>query len=213
MTIEQGIQFENRQNAIKALFELYGKYRQEPIDKNQRHSDIWEHLPQLFKYTKEYDHITEVGTRHGISTTALMCGMPKKLVCYDLAKTEEVIWLQRLAKVIGIDFDFKQQDILKCEIEETDVYFCDAFHQNNFVRKELSLHADKVKHLLIFHDVKTYGYGSGEPYYGGVDDIELDGKGIMYAIDDFMKDNPQWEEVYRTERNNGLLILRKNTIV
>lgn len=46
-------------------------------------NDINEHMPTLVKYSKECDHITEMGVRGIGSTWAFLAGQPKRLVSYD----------------------------------------------------------------------------------------------------------------------------------
>src|SRR5262245_43552698 len=58
-------------------------------------SDVHEHLPTLHELAKDCGHITELGTRSGVSTLALLRAQPKKLVCYDLVRLPEVDQLAR----------------------------------------------------------------------------------------------------------------------
>jgi len=66
--------------------------------------------------------------------------------------------------------------------------------------KELALHHDKVRKYLIFHDVVSF-WEKGQGYEKG--------GGLRYAIEPFMRDHPEWKQVYRAENNNGLLILER----
>ena len=91
-------------------------------------SDINEHLPTLYEYAKMCDHVTEMGTRSVVSAWALMLASPKKLVCYDIEKHENVNEFIDIAKEYDINLEFIVADVLKTEIEETDMLFIDTFH-------------------------------------------------------------------------------------
>src|SRR5262249_5697624 len=46
-------------------------------------SDIREHVPKLYELASGCRHVTEFGTRTGVSTTALLFAQPDTLVTYD----------------------------------------------------------------------------------------------------------------------------------
>src|SRR5439155_15523110 len=81
-------------------------------------SDISEHLPLLYELASHCRHVTEFGTRTGVSTTALLFAQPEELVCYDKVKWPQVHRLQTLAG--RTLFRFHQADVLEVEIDETD---------------------------------------------------------------------------------------------
>ena len=47
-------------------------------------TDINEHLPTLKKYADECNHITEFGTRTGVSTWAWLMSSAKIIRCFDI---------------------------------------------------------------------------------------------------------------------------------
>jgi predicted O-methyltransferase YrrM len=53
-------------------------------------SDIHQHLRTLSRYASCCRHLTEFGTRTGISTLALLRAVPERLVAYDWARLPEV---------------------------------------------------------------------------------------------------------------------------
>lgn len=166
-------------------------------------SDINEHLPTLKKYADECEHITEMGVRWVVSTFAFMAGLPKKLISYDIEplenwgfKTEELV---ELAKENGIEFQFKIANTLDLEIEETDLLFLDTDHTYNQVKGELSLHGNKAKKYIIFHDTTTFEFKG----------MNGDTIGLWPAIGEFMAENPQWVICERFHNNNGLTILKR----
>lgn len=173
-------------------------------------SDINEHLPTLKKYALECDHITEMGTRYVCSTWAFVIGRPKKLICYDILSgldlgkvNDRLNEIKIHSENLGIDFQFHLKDVLKIEIEETDLLFIDTYHEYNQLKQELSLHANKVKKYLIFHDTTTFGI-LGETFK------EPNTVGIMPAIEEFLIENKKWKLHEKFENNNGLTILKKH---
>jgi len=174
----------------------------------QDKSDINEHLPILRSYAEKYSHITEMGMRWGLSTYAFMAGKPTKLISYDLNTDPCVVILNKYAKDNNVDFNFIQADVLKVEIEKTDVLFIDTLHTYAQLVQELKLHAGKVEHAIIFHDTTTFGY---KDEFGDSKNDAKDKTGLRLAIEEFLEANTEWgiKEVF--ENNNGLTILEKHT--
>jgi hypothetical protein len=167
-------------------------------------SDINEHLPTLKRYAEECDHITEMGVRWVVSTFAFMMGKPKTLTSIDIDPLEN--WgistenLTSIANEIGIDFKFKLANTLELEIEETDLLFLDTDHTYNQVKGELSLHGNKSKKYIIFHDTTSFEFKG----------MNGDTIGIWPAIEEFLSENPHWSVHERFTNNNGLTILKRN---
>lgn len=161
-------------------------------------SDINEHLPILKEYAEKCNHVTELGTRCGNSAVAFMAAKPKTFITYDVANNARIDYLKMIAEDNLINFTFILGDVLKLEIEETDLLFIDTNHHKEQCEIELQLHPDKARKYIIFHDVSTFW----EKGQGG-------GGGLRYAIEPFMQNHPEWKQVYRTAKNNGLLILER----
>jgi hypothetical protein len=166
-----------------------------------RPSDINEHLPTLKKYAEECEHITEMGVRWVVSTYALLMGKPKKLISYDINPINSEP-IQEMVKQ-DTNFEFRVGDTTKIEIEDTDLLFIDTLHHYRQLKLELHLHANKVKKYIIFHDTTTFEW-IGESYEG-----KMDEKGLWYAIEEFLEENPHWEILERYTNNNGLTILKR----
>lgn len=167
-------------------------------------SDINEHLPTLKRYAEDCEHITEMGVRWVVSTFAFMMGQPKKLISFDIdplenwgIKTEDLV---SLANENGIDFEFKIANTLDLEIEETDLLFLDTDHTYNQVKGELSIHGNKSKKYIIFHDTTSFEFSG----------MNGDTIGIWPAIEEFILENPHWSVHERFTNNNGLTILKRN---
>jgi hypothetical protein len=164
-------------------------------------SDINEHLLTLYDYGRRVDHITEFGVRNGRSTVAWQYANPKTLISYDIdyCDINERLFAETPEDECP-DFRFIQADVLKIEIEETDLIFFDTLHSYTQLRQELKLHGNKARRYLIFHDLVSYGL-RGE-------DGEIPGIGA--AIDEFLLANRHWVGDAMYTNNNGLAILKRN---
>ena len=173
-------------------------------------SDINEHLPKLKEYAEKCDHITEMGVRGVVSTYAFLMGKPSKLIGYDIGEYKQnVDECKMIANSEALNWEFILADVLKVEIAETDFLFIDTFHTAEQLKRELKLHAGKVKKYIGFHDTTTF-WEKGEPSYESVSDKGTNcGMGLKYALEPFLAYNPEWKVVYRTEKNNGLTIIER----
>lgn len=191
------------------LNELVNKLYQTP-------SDINEHFPAIIKYGSECDHITEMGVRGIYSTWAWLACNPKNgLYSYDLHNPSK--WggdLQSVidtAKAYNIKFQFTEADVTQIEIEPTDLLFIDTWHCYDQLKLELSLHSDKVKKYICFHDTTTYAHRN-EPLTSdhNWEENVTEGKGIWDAVAEFLEDHKEtWELIERFENNNGFTIIKR----
>ena len=185
----------------------------------EKPSDINEHLQVLNQLAAECEHITEMGVRDVVSTWAFLAASPKKLVCYDIVKTDNIDIALKSALDSSINMEFIEADVLKVEIEPTDLLFIDTLHTYSQLKKELALHGNKVNKYIVFHDAVTYGH-KPEPSqfntHAGIvkqherilaNYVENDG-GIMPAIEEFIDEN-DWKVKQFYTNNNGLLIIEK----
>jgi hypothetical protein len=185
-------------------------------------SDINEHMETLLKYGQQCNHITEFGVRNVVSTWAWLMAEPQKLICYDIHKTKEldiivagIEWTQKGVMKGGkfTSFNFIEADVLKVEIEPTELLFVDTLHVYTQLKQELALHAKNVSKYIIFHDVVTYGY-KPEPSSWQTPEIMKNYKendtGIMQAIKEFLSQNKNWKIKDFFKNNNGLMVIEKN---
>ena len=181
------------------MFNLETRYNH----KSETKSDINEHLPTLKRYADECDHIIEMGVRDAVSTYAFIMGKPKRLISYDIVPLENyginVGELKEVALLNGVDFEFRLENTLKIQIEETDLLFLDTDHTYKQVKSELDLHGNKSKKYIIFHDTTTFEFRG----------MNGDTIGIWPAIEEFILENPHWVIHKRFTNNNGLTILMR----
>ncbi len=166
-----------------------------------RPSDIAEHLEVLRRFASTCQHVTEFGTRTGVSTTALLTAQPRKLVCYDLQRSREATILEAVAREPGrrTTLHFHQEDVLTAEIEPTELLFIDTLHTCEQMRQELARHAAKVSKYLVFHDTETFGQSGETP---GT-------QGIWPAIAEYLRQHPEWRLLLHRANNNGLTLLTR----
>lgn len=164
-------------------------------------SDIYEHLPTLKRYGEKVNHITELGIRSGRSTCALLMAKPKVLRCYDLKihKNLPLSLYQNFANQNNIDFKLVLKNVLKTEIDPTDLLLIDTYHSYTQLTKELKKHVKRVKRFLVFHDTEMFGL-KGE---------DKKSPGLLRAINEFVEKSGNWKILEKFNNNNGLMILEK----
>lgn len=170
-------------------------------------SDINQHMEALYGFSLKCSTITEMGVRGVVSTWAFLHSNPYRLTCYDIGKHPNVDEALAMAAKEGIDMYFHEKSVLDIEIEETDFLFIDTFHTATQLERELKLHAGKAKKYIGFHDTETY-WLRGEPAYEGMGDVAC-GRGLKFALEPFLENNPEWKVVYKTSANNGLTIIER----
>ena len=163
-------------------------------------SDINEHLPVLYQYSLNCNHITEMGVRDVVSTWAFLKSMPNKLISYDIMKSNNINIAASAAKEAGIEFQFYQKDVLLVEIEETDLLFIDTLHSYNQLKQELNLHSSKVRKFIIMHDTSKFA---------NVDERTGASGGLWPALEEFLDQTNEWQLKERYTNNNGLTIIER----
>jgi hypothetical protein len=162
--------------------------------------DIREHLETLYHLARECRHVTEMGTRQGWSTRAFLYAQPEVLVCYDRVRLPDVDLLEEAAGRAGRPrFRFHQADVLRVQIETTDLLFIDTWHVYEQLQQELALHASRVRRYLVLHDTMTYGEVGEAPGY----------RGLLPAIEEFLLDHYEWTESAQWATGNGLTLLTR----
>lgn len=158
-------------------------------------SDINQHIPVLYNYAKNVDHITEMGVRTGVSTRAFLLAAYEnntKLTSYDIQLNDIVEKLFQVASYYNSKCTYVKADTLKLEIEETDLLFIDTDHTYEQLKGELKLHGNKARNYIIFHDTVTFPM-------------------LNIAIDEFLADNRHWQREKVFTNNNGLTVLKRSS--
>lgn len=185
-------------------------------------SDINEHLPTLHRYASECTHITECGVRTVVSSyafgSALVGRENTKLVQVDPQSHPNVYAFGRECRAEGLNVVFHNQSDLECPIEETDLLFIDTWHIYGQLKRELARWNSHVKKYIILHDT-TVDEWAGETLRVGWDaqkqsresgiPVHEIQKGLWPAVDEFLKEHPEWKLHERFTNNNGLTILSR----
>jgi len=177
-------------------------------------SDINEHIPALIEYASECEHITEMGVRGITSTWAFLGAAPKKLISYDIEYPSkwggDINLVYEVAKQYGLNYEFRKENVLKIEIEETDLLFLDTWHAYCQLKAELELHHSKARKYIIMHDTTSYEFRD-EPLTSenAWEGDPPSGKGLWAAITEFLESNHEWILDKRYTNNNGLTILKR----
>lgn len=157
-------------------------------------SDINEHVPKLRELAEKVDHVTEFGTRNGVSTVALLSGQPETLLTYDRSAATQPGALEEHAG--KTDTRAVRENALEVDIEETDLLFIDTRHTEAQLTAELGKHAGSVRRFIALHDTEIYGEHG-----------EDGGPGLLPAMRKFLKVNQEWSVIYHARNNHGFTVL------
>jgi hypothetical protein len=177
-------------------------------------SDINEHIPVIIRYGNECETITEMGVRGIFSTWGWLACAPKKLICYDIHDPSkwggDIQSVYDTAAAYGLNFEFKIADVLKIEINETDLLFIDTWHAYDQLKQELKLHSNKVKKYICFHDTTSYEFVDESKGHENTWEGQSSGRGIWPAIEEFLDENKNtWVLKERFKNNNGFTIIER----
>lgn len=177
-------------------------------DATKRSSDIRNHIPLLKEYAEKCETVTEFGFREGVSTIAFLAAKPRRVISYDIVPCP-ISNHMRAAREANVVFTFIQESSIEVEIEPTDLLFIDSLHTFTQMATELTMHHHKVKKYIIAHDTKLFGRKGGG---GDVSTCRFyREKGVMDAIEDFIKVHPHWKMTYNDMHDKQGLVVLTNT--
>lgn len=187
-----------------AIERLYDQYCQSG-------AAIAPHLPRLRALGRGRS-VVEFGVKRGMSSTAWLLSADH-VTSYDIAPTPQARELKELLP----HWDYQIQDTLEAVIPDCDLLFLDSLHTFAQVDAELRRHADRVRQMLVFHDVTTFGEvgAVGETgkqawtYRVGGGSVPLAHQGIRPAIDALMIRDRSWQIAARYVDGHGLLVLER----
>lgn len=188
----------------------------------QAPSDINEHLPTLLKYAGECTTITECGVRAVVSSyafaNALKTNPNARLIQVDLNWHDNIGLFQKDCAKEGLRTSFYGMSDLECPLERTDLLFIDTWHIYGQLKRELARWHSYVNKYIIMHDTIVDGI-RGETLRNGWDPVRQSResgipvdeicKGLRPAIDEFLKEHPQWTIDAEYTNNNGLTVLKR----
>jgi hypothetical protein len=178
------------------------------------HLDINEHLPTLRFLASLCSSVVECGVREAVSSYAFAMGLPAHgtLVMVDPYKSSTIdTFLQQEPRA-----RFVEESDLTCPLVETDMLFIDTWHVYGQLKRELSRWKDHVRKYIVIHDTEVDGI-HGETIRMGYDankqsvesgiPIHEILNGLTPALEEFLKNNPEWTIGAQYYNNNGLTIL------
>jgi len=192
------------------------------LERCKNPSDIHEHLPTLRKYASECTHITECGVRGAVSSYALADGIRGKegahMILIDLVGCDAIDKFLDVCETENINASFYEGDDLVCPIEETELLFIDTWHVYGDLKRELARWHSYAKKYIILHDT-TVDVEYGESIRMGWNILEQSkvsgipveeiARGLWPAVEDFLKEHPEWVLKERYTNNNGLTVLAR----
>jgi hypothetical protein len=212
------------------LKNIYDKLclNQNPFDYYLNPVDIYEHLPTLYKYATECNSILECGVRASVSSWALAYGLlnnnsdTKKLILNDISPCDISNLLKCTKNITNLNISYQWINDLDIILNENnDLTFIDTWHVGGHLKKELDKFSKLTNKYIIMHDTTVDEFTSEairaklsqEQLINlsassglSIEDIKM---GLWPAIEDFLKNNPDWDLHERYTNNNGLTILKK----
>lgn len=170
----------------------YERVKREP-------TDMIEHMDVIRHYSSQCESAIEFGVYDCTSTWALLAGAPKKLTSYDIERRVEVSEVEAAAAGSPTVFRFILASSTEVEIEECDLLFIDSMHTYEHLKKELALHAGKVRKFILMHDTTTFGE------IGQTNESP----GLWLAVAEFLVDHSEWSILERRTNCHGLTVLKR----
>lgn len=179
-----------------------GNFHQEYLERVHQGSDINEHLSWIYDGACSVTKTVELGIGWGNSTRAFIAALEQtggEHTSYEIEIKPGVEDLFKRARAANLNANLLVQSTLEVEIPLCDLMLVDSHHTYHQVSNELRLHANRVSSYILFHDTVTFG------------DVGQDGSrpSINAAIEEFLKNNPEWVEIERRTNNNGMTLLER----
>jgi hypothetical protein len=152
-----------------------------------------EHMPRLRELAEECFHVTEFShTRESlVAFAAATESSGGQLVSYNTdSKASAVKPLMQLVAIEQVD----SPDV--STIEPTDLLFLDTKHTRDRLAGELAKFAPHVARYIVLHDTVLHG-ARGED----------GGPGLLAAVKDFLKEQPEWFVASHAAHQYGLTVL------
>ena len=172
---------------------VYERVKREP-------TDMFEHMDVIKSYSAQCESAVEFGVYDCTSTWALLAGHPKRLTSYDIERRVEVSEAEAVTAGSGTVFRFVLASSLEVDIEECDLLFIDSMHTYEHLKRELDLHAGKVRKYILMHDTTTFGE------IGQTNEKP----GLWPAVAEFVRDHAEWSIAERRINCHGLTVLKRN---
>lgn len=160
--------------------------------------DLDKHLPTLRALAEQCEHVTEFSKRRE-SLIAFAAARPAKLVSHNVEQDATAATIRGWA-LVGVHMDPLQSPDVET-IEPTDLLFIDSQHTKARLAEELAKYGPAVRRWIVMHDTQLYR-NKGED----------NGPGLVEAIRDYCRANPEWFVSAHTPEQHGLTILSREPI-
>ncbi len=195
---------------------------------NTNSSDIMEHLPTLYRYSKECNSVFETGVRGCVSSWAFLYGLlensnqeNKRLFMNDM-NICDIQHLMNISKKFKINVKYEWcNNLLLTFDEKYDITFIDTWHIYGQLKRELEKFSKITNKYIIMHDTTVdeiygetirCGWNAKQQSIISGFPIEEINRGLWPAVEEFLQNNDEWYLKERYTNNNGLTILARNTI-
>lgn len=191
---------------------------------NLIHSDIREHLPTLRLLAKECSSVVEIGVRDMDSSWGLLKGLSENPhhersylgIDIQYPPDETLKLAKEISREFGISFRFWQANDMHIDIEPTELLFIDSLHTYCHLTYELEKFSPKVTKYIVLHDTsEPWEYQNDNEYRGNYSEYpfkyDCTQQGLWPAVEDFLKQHPEWCLHARFLNNHGLTVLKKVT--
>jgi len=186
--------------------------------------DLNQHASKLFELAMDSDSAVEV-TKRRESTAFLLGGLSRRRTCGDsecvssgckgTCKTpvrftsfqeEEDTLFEALRYAMSkpqgrsVTWDFKATDLTEMPVieEDYDLLFIDTRHNGDRLAAELDAYSPRIGKYIVIHDTHIYGEKGDDG-----------GKGLLFAIRNFLAANEDWYILYHPHEQYGLTVLSK----
>lgn len=208
--------FSSEDYSKNALYAMYDYHCKLP-------SVINEHIPTLKILSQECTSVVEIGIGHLYSTFGILYGLSENSntqrsylgIDLNIPPSDKFTCAKNLAEANGINFQFLQANDMEIQIENTDLLFIDSLHTYCHLTYELEKFSPYAMKYIAMHDT-SYPWGNidDNAYNGNYSEypshIDRNKKGLWPAVEDFLKNHPEWSLHARYFNNNGFTILKRN---
>lgn len=202
-------------NAKLQLLQMYNEKCSIP-------TDIYEHIPVLRKLASECSTVIEIGLGGIISTWGIIQGLadnPTERRSYlgiDIVypPAPQFTHVKSLAEANDISFEFWRANDVEIDIRPTEFLFIDSLHTYCHLMTELEKFSPKVTKYIALHDTsEPWGDRDDNEYHGNYSEypahFDRNKRGLWLAVEDFLKNHPEWTLLERRLNNHGFTILKR----
>lgn len=186
-------------------------------------SDINEHIPLLRRIASECSSVVEIGIRHVVSTWGILLGLAestqpsRSYLGIDMADpypAEKFTLARHLTEAQGISFTYWKANDMDIDIPEVDMLFIDSLHTYCHLTYELEKFCGNVKKYIAMHDTsEPWGNLDADDYHGNYTEYPAHynrtKRGLWPAVEDFLRNHPEWRLHERRFNNHGFTILKR----